>query len=96
MQDTCQHTAKITFKAKIRNGLIDVPTLAARHCDMVAFRKHEKYGILANSDLFPNALARIQRDTIGSDSRNYLRLASLPTNVAIDCSGFLATVTITV
>jgi hypothetical protein len=88
--------AQITFRAKVRNGFIDVPQFKRSHCDMAAFRKHPRWGGLANSDLFPNVLARIRRDMIGSDSRNYIRLESLPAGVTVDCSGFLASVTVTV
>jgi len=88
--------ATITFKAKERNGLIDVPTFKRSHCDMTAFRSHPTYGMFANSDLFPNALARIRRTMIGSDHREWLKSADLPANVTIDRTGFLATVTVTV
>ena len=89
--------AIITFKTKIRKeGLIEVPVFRRMHCDMTGFRDHPKYAMLANSDLFLNCLARIRRDTIGSDSRSYLRMASLPANVLVDTSGFLAVVTIVV
>jgi hypothetical protein len=72
---------------------IQVPTLARRHCNMPAFRKHPKFGGLANSDLFPNILARIRRDV--TQAGGYIRLDRLPPNVTVDCSGFLAVVTIT-
>jgi hypothetical protein len=89
--------ATISFKTKIgRAGMVVVPTLKRSHCDMAAFRSHAKYGMFTNSDLFPSVLARIRRDLIGSDSRNYIRLDSLPTNVSVDLSGFLAVITITV
>lgn len=88
--------ATITFRTKIKGDFIDVPTFKRSHCDMAAFRDHPKYGTFANSDLFPNALARIRRDTIGSDYRTYLRASALPDNVTVDTSGFLATITITV
>jgi hypothetical protein len=59
---------------------------------MTAFRQHKRYGGIANSDLFPNALARIRRD-LG----DYIRLDKpLPENVTIDESGFLAKVTLEV
>ena len=88
--------ATITFKAKERNGFIDVPQFKRSHCDMAAFRDHPTYGFLANSDLFPNALAKIRRTAIGSDHREYIKSASLPDHVTVDRSAFLATVTITV
>lgn len=88
--------ATITFRTKEKNGFIDVPMFKRSHCDMDAFRKHPVYGVVANSDLFPNALARIRRNTIGSDYRTYLKADAIPANVTVDRSGFLATVTITV
>ena len=95
--------ADITFRAKVKRvwtaddpytvawRYVDVPVLASRHCDMPAFRRHLKYGGLANSDLFPNALARIRRD-IGET----IRLDRIPANVTIDESGLLAVVVISV
>ncbi len=75
---------------------VQVPVLARRHCDMSAFRKHPKYGSLANSDLFAGILKRIRRDTIGGEYQESIRLDRVPANVTIDESGFLAEVTITV
>lgn len=86
--------AQIRFKAKVRNGFLDVPAFNRSHCDMAAFRQHPRYGVVANSYLFPNALARIRRDLLGS--RTCLRLDALPANVTVDQSGFLASVTIEV
>lgn len=93
--------ATITFRAKAEQVYemsgapafvqIRVPTLTRKHCDMDAFRRHAKYGGLANSDLFPNVLSRIRRDVAKYD---YIRLDRLPDNVAVDTSGFLALVTI--
>lgn len=96
-------TATIEFKAKAHNVLdsmgtpayvmIDVPELKRNHCDMSAFRKHPRYGGLANSDLFGNALKRIKSDVAPA---GFIRTDRLPTNVTVDMSGFLAKVTITV
>lgn len=95
--------ADITFRAKIKTvweannpdtvawRYVDVPVLASRHCDMPAFRRHIKYGGIANSTLFPNALARIRRDT-----GETIRLDRIPANVTVDESGFLAVVVISV
>ena len=69
---------------------IAVPALARRHCDMAAFRQHPKYHGLANSDLFPNVLARIRRDTFGG--KDIVRLGNIPAGVDVDTAGFLATV----
>ena len=88
--------AKIEFKTKIRGNFLDVPVFQRKHCDMAAFRVHPKYGSFANSDMFSNALARIRQDVIGSEYRNYLKLDSLPANVSVDQTGFLAMVTIEV
>lgn len=96
--------AKITFKGKIQQvwnmddtpayRVIDVPKFERKHCDMNAFRSHPKYGGWANSDMFPNMLARIRKDLLGN--RQSLRLDQLPENVSVDESGFLARVTIEV
>ena len=95
--------AKIEFRGKVERVLnmddtlaynqIKVPALERRHCDMDAFRRHHKYGGLANSTLFPNVLTRIARDIA---SNGYLRMDRIPENVTVDCSGFLARVTIEV
>lgn len=96
--------AAITFKTKLiplldDNGkeidkLLKVPELSHNHCDMVAFRQHPKFGIFANSDLFPNALARIRCDILGR--RQFLKLSDLPPNITVNASGFLAVVTVDV
>lgn len=93
--------ATITFRAKAHavespDGstayiMIDVPTFKRSHCDMDAFRRHARYGGLANSDLFQNALARIRRDMAPA---GFIRTDRLPANVSVDLSGFLALVTI--
>lgn len=95
--------ATITFKAKIRTVYnvddtpafddITVPQLQRRHCDMPSWRKHPKFGGLANSDLLPNILTRIRRDIAPNGT---IRLDRLPDNVTVDASGFLAIVTIEV
>ncbi len=100
--------AKITFKAKVQRvenmdgtfaySMIQIPELKRSHCDMAAFRQHKKYGPWANSDMFSAMLKRIRSDIGGSAAR--LRFGaedySLPDNVAIDTSGFLAKVEIDV
>lgn len=96
-------TATISFRAKVESlrhvdgspshQRVKVPKLSRSHCDMNAFRSHPRFGGLANSDLFPNALARIARDVAPT---GYLRLDALPTSVSVDLTGFLAAVTITV
>ena len=93
--------ATIQFKAKAHSvryvdgtpayRYVPVPTLRRSHCDMAAFRKHPRYGGLANSDLFPNVLARIR-----SDLGERIRLDRIPSNVSVDESGFLASVTVEV
>lgn len=95
--------ASIAFRGKVRTAhyvdgttayrYISVPALQRHHCDMAAFRQHPRYGGLANSDLFPGVLAKISRDLFPS---RYVRLDSVPANVAVDESGFLAEVTVTV
>jgi len=71
---------------------VPVPVLRRSHCDMEAFRRSRKYGGIANSELFPNALTRIRRDMTG----DMIRLdRPLPAGVAIDLTGFLAAVTLT-
>jgi len=90
--------ASISFKAKVETVYniddsvaylrVKVPKLERKHCDMQAFRFHPKFGGIANSDLFPNALERLRRDRLG----DYVRLDKIPENVTIDTSGFLAKV----
>lgn len=93
--------ADITFRGKIETisnmdgtkayDRIKVPKIERRHCDMAAFRSHPKYGAYANSDLFKNLISKQLRDrNIGT----HIRLDKLPECVAIDTSGFLAEVTI--
>jgi len=93
--------ATITFKGKVESvwnvddslayQCVRVPTLARRHCDMHAFRFHAKYRGIANSDMFPNALAKIRCERLGE----YVRLDKpLREGVSIDRSGFLAVVTL--
>lgn len=93
----------ITFRGKIVQvfhpddtlayELIKVPRLERRHCDMDGFRRHPRYGGLANSDLFPAMLVRIAK-TMGLG--DHIRLDRLPEGVGVDRSAFLATVTIAV
>jgi hypothetical protein len=94
-------TATIQFKSKLRTArnfdgtlayqYAPIPTLTRSHCDMAAFRKHPRYGGIANSDLFANALAKIKRDLDGN-----IRLDRIPNNVTVDDSGFLCAVTVEV
>ena len=101
-------TARISFKAKpesvytpdgsaVAYRIIHVPVLARRHCDMNAFRRHPKYGGLANSDLFAGVLAKLRRDIFGvTDYRPWFRLDQVPAGVTVDESGFLAVVSVDV
>lgn len=94
--------AIITFKGKVEtlryvdgsiaSVRIKVPTLERRHCDMAAFRQHPKYGSYANSDLFPNMLARIKNERLGE----FIKLDAIPEGVTVDQGGFLAVVRVTV
>lgn len=91
--------AQIQFRAKVQTvynvddtvawRYIQVPTLTRKHCDMSAFRSHPKFGGLANSDLFPNILAKIRREVLGET----IRLDKIRDGVTVDESGFLAVVT---
>ena len=93
----------ITFRAKVEKiynmddtlafERIKVPSITRSHCDMAGFRNHKKIGAYANSDLFKNLISTAIRDLGVSD---YVRLDKAPPSVAIDTSGFLAKVTITV
>lgn len=95
--------ATITFKTKghkVENSdgtlaylMFNVPKLTRSHCDMNAFRKHPRFGGIANSDLFPNALSRIVRDVAPA---GFIRSDRVPAGVTVDTSGFLASVTIEV
>lgn len=95
--------ATITFKAKVQTvynmddteafKYVAVPNFTKSHCDMDSFRKHPKFGGLANSDLFKNVLARIKRDNFKNDM---VKLDNIPANVTIDTSKFLAVVTVEV
>lgn len=98
--------ATITFKTKVKEfwnvdgtsdgKYVNIPEFKTIHCDMAEFRRHPRFGGIANSTLFPNALKRIRRDVLRSDYRDYVRLSDMPENMAIDTSGFLAVVTITI
>ena len=97
--------AKIQFRAKVASVFnhdenetlawqtVKVPTLTRSHCDMHEFRKHPKFGGLANSTMFPAILSRIARDVA---PHGYIKLNNVPDNVTVDTSGFLALVTIEV
>jgi hypothetical protein len=92
--------ATIKFKAKVQTmysmddvplyQFVQVPEFKRSHCDMNAFRKHDKYGAYANSDLFAGMLARIRKDRF---SGAMLRLDQIPECVTVDATGFLVTVT---
>ena len=94
--------ARIAFKAKVQTvynvdetvayRVVKVPELARKHCDMDAFRRHARFGGLANSDLFPNVLRRVKSDRLGE----YVRLDRIPEGVNVDTSGFLAEVSLDV
>lgn len=97
---------KIEFRGKVEPvynhdnslayELIRCPVFATRHCDMQAFRFSKRYGGIANSTLFPAALARIRRDLGIKDYSPWFRLDQLPEGVTVDRSGFLAKVTVAV
>lgn len=90
--------AVISFRAKAekiynRDGSVayervKVPMFTRSHCDMAAFRRHPRYGSLANSDLFPGALRKIREERLGA-GRNYVRLDQPPKGFTVDKSGFL-------
>lgn len=84
---------KVTFKAKIKRGIIDVPAIKRHHCDMHAFRTSRHFGQFANSDLFANVLKRAF-SSLGIPEWFYADQP--PANVTVDASGFLATVRIDV
>jgi hypothetical protein len=91
--------AKISFRAKpqqmfnmddtLAYEYITVPVFKRSHCDMNAFRMHDKCGSYANSDLFLGMLARIRKDRFKD---GILKLSSVPDGVTVDTSGFLALV----
>lgn len=90
--------ATITFKTKAStpvNGyrILSVPKFERRHCNMEAWRRHKRFGSLANSNLFSNVLSRVRSDIAPA---GILRTDRLPANVSIDVSGFLAVVTVIV
>lgn len=94
--------ANIEFKTKIREVqyvdgsfawlYVPVPAITRNHCDMAAFRQHPRFGGFANSDMFPAMIKRAFSDRKIGDS---IRLDAIPDNVAIDCTGYLAVVTVT-
>jgi len=82
----------VTFKARIKQGCVNVPVIKRRHCDMIAFRSSSKFGSYANSDLFQQYLHReLRRAGVGAR----LYLDCLPDCVEVDDSNFLAVFTIT-
>ena len=62
-----------------------MPTLTQTHCDMGAFRTHSTYGTYANSDIFPNILARVRGRMFGE--RNSLYLDAIPEGVTTEPIG---------
>lgn len=95
--------AKVTFKTKARDVLtvegelawryISIPKFTRAHCDMNAFRSHEKYHSYANSDLFPGMLERIAKEKLCfRDHDRTLRLDRIPPGVTVDASGFLLSI----
>lgn len=88
----------IKFKAKVESLLngrqyVKVPKLTKQHCDMHSFRIHKDYSWISNSDLFQGLLNKVKENiTVGHSS--YLYLDSLPPNVSVNPSGFLAETTI--
>lgn len=93
--------ATITFRAKVEHihwmdgtiqHIIRVPKLTRHHCDMTGFRNHPKYGMYANSDLFPGMLAKIREGMTGG----IIDITHIPEGVTVDAAGFLATVTMDV
>jgi len=91
----------IRFKAKAETVLVSgvnevwirIPELKRSHCDMDAFRNHQKYGSYANSNMFEGILGRIKREIFGS--AEYVKMHTVPNGVTVDSREFLATVTIT-
>lgn len=91
----------ITFKAKVEavyhmdNSVayhrIKVPKIERRHCDMGAFHTDRYFGPYSNSTVFMPLLRAAMKDAKVSE---YIRLDTVPENVEVDTSGFLAQVTI--
>jgi hypothetical protein len=94
----------LTFKTKIKQmyspegeklyRYIEPPAFTRKHCDMHSFRTSRDYGGIANSTLFPGALKQLQARSGLTGVVNID--ASLPDNVVIDDTKFLAVVTLTV
>lgn len=95
--------ARIEFKGKLNEVhnpdgsfawlYVKVPAITRSHCDMHAFRTHARIGGLANSDLFP---AVLKRHLAAMNVKDVIRLDAIPEGVDVDCSGFLAKVTINI
>lgn len=93
----------ITFRAKIETiynmdgspayRRVKVPAVERRHCDIQAFRDHPKFRGFVNSDLFKGLL---RRQLALAGVKEHLRLDHLPACAAVDESGFLAVVTLTI
>lgn len=97
MSATIQFKTKLVEVEYMEGGhaftQINVPQFTKAHCDMPAFRKHKRWGYVANSQLFPNVLKRLRQDVA---PHGWLKLEDLPENVTVDTSKFLALVTITI
>lgn len=91
----------ITFRGKIESvynpddslawRYIKIPKIERRHCDMESFRRDSRFGGYVNSDLFGALLSRQFKER---GIKETIRLDKIPDCVAIDESGFLARVTI--
>lgn len=84
----------VTFKAKADAGHIRLPTLARRHCDLHAFRMSRRFGMYANSDMFPSMLNRaVQEAARAGGMVNFIDAATPPPGFTVT-PGFLHTVTV--
>ena len=100
----------IEFRAKVHTNhysdgsaaarFIRVPKLGVRHvADMGAARASRKFGMYANSDLFPSMISRAAESVGCRRVGDYLcvdLLANVPPEIVVDESGFLANVRISV
>lgn len=95
---------QITFRSKVvemgyTDGTkwhkINVPTIKFHHVDRESALKESKWSGYVNSTLFLPKINREIRNQFGSDYP-IIDLRSVPDNVTIDTSGFLAEVTITI
>jgi len=89
--------ATISFRTKVKKVYnaddtlafeeFSVPKFNKSHCDMDAFRKHPKYGWLANSDFFNSVLLKIRKEIAPTGK---LRMDNLPKKVKLVKSGFIS------